>query len=54
MPTISMFYGILVSIYYEDTSRHHRAHIHAHYQGRKPLWLSKTGLSLRARFPPDS
>jgi hypothetical protein len=23
MPTISMFYGILVSMFFEDTDRHH-------------------------------
>ncbi len=35
MPTISMFYGILVAIYYEDTGRHHTPHIHVRYQGKK-------------------
>jgi hypothetical protein len=28
MPTISMFYGILVSMYALDTDRHHSPHIH--------------------------
>ena len=31
MPTISMFYGILVSMYVLDTQRHHAAHIHIRY-----------------------
>jgi len=35
MPTISMFFGIIVSIFYEDTSRHHKPHIHVRYQGKK-------------------
>ena len=35
MPTISMFYGILVSIFFEDNERHHLPHIHARYQGMK-------------------
>ena len=35
MPTISMFYGVLVTIYYEDGGRHHTPHIHVRYQGRK-------------------
>ena len=35
MPTISMFYGILVSMFFEDTDRHHLAHIHVRYAGEK-------------------
>lgn len=35
MPTISMFYGILVSIFFEDSDRHHLPHIHARYAGEK-------------------
>ncbi|MDY0222976.1 MAG: DUF4160 domain-containing protein [Desulfobacterium sp.] len=35
MPTISMFYEILVSIFFEDNVRHHLPHIHARYQGKK-------------------
>jgi hypothetical protein len=32
MPTISMFYGILISLLYEDNDRHHLPHFHARYQ----------------------
>ena len=32
MPTISMFYGVLVSMYFMDTSEHHMPHIHVYYQ----------------------
>jgi hypothetical protein len=35
MPTISMSYGILVSMFFEDTDRHHLAHIHVRYAGEK-------------------
>jgi hypothetical protein len=35
MPTISMFYGILVSIFFEDNDRHHLPHIHVRYSGEK-------------------
>ncbi len=31
MPTISMFYGILVSMYVFDTEKHHLPHIHVRY-----------------------
>jgi hypothetical protein len=32
MPTISMFYGILVLMFFRDNRRHHSPHIHARYQ----------------------
>ena len=35
MPTISMFYGILVLMYFRDDRRHHLAHIHVRYQGEE-------------------
>ena len=35
MPSISMFYGILVFLYYGDDDRHHAPHIHARYQDHK-------------------
>jgi len=31
MPTISMFYGILVLMYFYDNKKHNRPHIHAEY-----------------------
>jgi hypothetical protein len=31
MPVISMFYGIIVLMYYFDDKKHHRAHIHVQY-----------------------
>ena len=35
MPTISMFYGILVLMFYRDNKRHHLPHIHVRYQGEE-------------------
>ena len=35
MPTISMFYGIIISMFFEIAEKHHLPHIHARYQGRK-------------------
>ena len=32
MPTISMFYGIIIRLYYFDNQRHSTPHIHVHYQ----------------------
>jgi hypothetical protein len=33
MPTISMFYGVLIRMFFHDTGKHHSPHIHAEYQG---------------------
>lgn len=32
MPVISMFYGIIVHLYFMDNRRHKRPHIHVSYQ----------------------
>ncbi len=31
MPTISMFYGILILMYFYDDKKHNKPHIHAEY-----------------------
>lgn len=35
MAVISMFYGIIVSMYYFDTRKHKMPHIHVKYQGQE-------------------
>lgn len=35
MPTISVFYGIIVRMYSEQGGKHHMPHIHAEYQDYK-------------------
>ncbi len=52
MPTISMFYGILVSIFYGDTEQHHTPHIHVRYQGKKASIAIDDGRLLAGNFPP--
>ena len=32
MPTISIFYGIPIMMYFYDAGKHHVPHIHAKYQ----------------------
>jgi hypothetical protein len=51
MPTISMFYGIIVSIYYGDTGRHHKAHIHVRYQSQKASVAIEDGSVLAGEIP---
>lgn len=38
MPTISMFYGIVVTLYYYDNKQHNLPHIHVRYQGTKAIF----------------
>lgn len=52
MPTISMFYGILVSILYEDNIRHNKPRIHVRYQGYKASVSIMDGELLAGDFPP--
>jgi hypothetical protein len=51
MPTISMFFGIIVSIYFEDTSRHNKPHVHARYQGRSASIAIDDGAVLAGEIP---
>lgn len=52
MPTISMFYGILVSIFYGDDNQHHTPHVHARYQGFKAAVAIEDGAVLSGDLPP--
>ena len=51
MPTISMFFGIVVSIFYKDDTRHHHPHIHVRYQGSKAAVAIRDGTVLEGKFP---
>ena len=37
MPVISMFYGVIVLMYYFDNRRHHRPHIHVQYSDEEAV-----------------
>ena len=52
MPTISMFFGILVFIFYSDDEQHHTPHIHVRYQGKKASIAIDDGRVLAGDFPP--
>lgn len=52
MPTISMFYGIMVAIFFEDSDRHHLPHIHVRYGGDKASIAIDDGRLLGGSFPP--
>jgi len=52
MPVISMFYGILVLMFFRDNERHHTPHIHARYQGAEASISIENGDVLQGSLPP--
>lgn len=51
MPTISMFYGILVRMFFYDIEKHHTPHIHVEYQGETAVYAIKDGKLLAGKLP---
>ena len=51
MPTISMFYGILVSMFVLDTAKHHLPHIHVRYNEFKAVIGLPEGELLDGNLP---
>ena len=51
MPTISMFYGILIHLYYFDNEKHHLPHIHARFQGHTASFAIESGECLSGDLP---
>jgi len=51
MPAISMFYGIVIYLYFFDDERHKMPHIHAKYQGENASFSILDGEVLSGRFP---
>lgn len=51
MPAISMFYGIVIYLYFFDDERHHQPHIHAKYQGQDASFSILNGSLLAGSIP---
>ncbi len=51
MPTISMFYGIIIYLYFFDDERHKLPHIHARYQGQQASFSILDGAILSGEIP---
>jgi hypothetical protein len=51
MPTIAIFYGIIVQMYWRD---HPPAHLHAYYQGYEALFAIESGSIIGGRLPPNA
>lgn len=53
MPVISMFYGIIVSMYFLDNRRHTAPHIHVRYQDDEAVYSIPDGALLAGSVPPS-
>ena len=51
MPILSMFYGIIIRMYYADNKQHHVPHIHAEYGDDKAVFSIADGKLLAGKFP---
>lgn len=38
MPIISQFYGIIISMFFNESDQHHKPHLHARYNGIKATY----------------
>jgi desulfoferrodoxin (superoxide reductase-like protein) len=53
MPTISMFFGIIIRMFFRDVEKHHLPHIHAEYQGQIAVYSIQEGEVLSGSLPPN-
>jgi hypothetical protein len=53
MAIISMFYGLIVSMYYLNNKKHHLPHIHVKYQDQEAVFSIKSGEILEGELPPN-
>ena len=52
MPVISMFYGVIISLYFLDTKEHKAPHIHAQYQDEEVVVSIPDGVVLSGKLTP--
>ena len=51
MPVVAMFYGIIVSMYFMDSRRHKRPHIHVRYQDHEAVVAIPSGRLVEGDLP---
>jgi hypothetical protein len=52
MAVLSMFFGIIVSMYYHDNKKHHLPHVHVKYQGYEAVYAIEDGKLLDGEMKP--
>jgi hypothetical protein len=53
MAIISMFYGIIVSIFFDDNKRYHLPHIHVKYQDEKAIFSIPDAELIEGNLKPN-
>jgi len=53
MPVISMFYGLIVAMYYLDTKQHKLPHIHIKYAETEAVYQIQDGNLLEGSLPAN-
>jgi hypothetical protein len=51
MPILSMFYGIIIRMYFADDKQHHTPHIHAEYGSDRAVIGLADGVTLAGNLP---
>lgn len=51
MPILSMFYGIVIRMYFYDDRQHHVPHLHAEYAGSRAVFSLDNGDALAGELP---
>ena len=52
MPILSMFYGIIIRMYFFDDKQHHLPHLHAEYAANRAVFSIGDGEVLAGALPP--
>ena len=53
MPVFSMFYGLLISMYYLDNKQHNLPHIHVKYNDEEAVFSIPEGLLIACSIPKN-
>ena len=53
MPTISIFFGIVIYLYAYDNRKHKKPHIHATYQNFTAVFSIEDGMILSGKLPKN-
>jgi hypothetical protein len=52
MAVLSMFYGLIISMFYADNKQHKSPHIHVRYQNFKAVFSIPDGEMIDGNLPP--
>lgn len=52
MPTLSMFYGVVIRMYFYDNKQHHVPHIHAEYAEQRAVFGILDGELITGKCQP--